>query len=50
MDSPLIFQHWNRHGMSDAELDSLVKNGQRPVFFHGLKTPEGRVYARKMLT
>jgi hypothetical protein len=50
MDSNLIFQHWNRHGISDAELDGLVKNGQRPVFFHGLKTPEGRAYARKMLT
>jgi hypothetical protein len=45
-DTNLIFQHWNRHGISEAELDGLVKNGVRPVFFHGLKTPEGRIYAR----
>jgi hypothetical protein len=49
VDSNLIFQHWNRHGISEAELDGLQKNGERPVFFHGIKTPEGRAYARKTL-
>jgi len=49
LDSNLMHQHWNRHGISDAELDGLEKNGVRPVFFHGLKTPDGRAYSRRTL-
>jgi hypothetical protein len=49
-DSNLIFQHWNRYGMSLEEFQGLTKNGVRPAFFHGIKTPEGRTYARQFLT
>jgi hypothetical protein len=50
MDSNLIFQHWNRYGISVEELDNMTKGGVRPALFHGIKTSEGREYARKFLT
>jgi hypothetical protein len=49
-DSNLIFQHWNRYGMPVEELDNMTKGGVRPALFHGIKTSEGREYARKFLT
>lgn len=49
IDSNLIYQHWNRYGITEDELSCIGKNGERPVFFHGLKTPDGRFYVRKML-
>jgi hypothetical protein len=48
-DSDLIFQHYNRHGITLAELEAISKNGRRPALFHGVKTPDGRQNARKML-
>jgi hypothetical protein len=49
-DSNLIFQHWNRWGMSADELDNMTKNGVRPALFHGVKTSDARQHARKFLT
>lgn len=49
-DSNLIFQHWNRYGFSLEEFQGIEKNGEHPVFFHGIKTPEGRAFARQLLT
>jgi hypothetical protein len=48
-DSDLIFQHYNRHGLTREEWDSTLKNGQKPALFHGIKTPHGRVLAREIL-
>lgn len=50
MDSNLIFQHWQRHGITEEEFINMEKNGQHPVFFHGIKTPDGRQISRKLLT
>jgi hypothetical protein len=49
VDSNLISQQWNRHGISQEELASLTKNGERPVFFHGIKTPDARNHARNLI-
>jgi|SRR5215469_641803 len=49
-DSNLIFQHWNRHGITMQEFEGMLKNGEHPVFFHGIKTPDARQHARKLLT
>ena len=49
MDTNLMHQHWGRYGMSEDEFKSIEKNGEHPVFFHGLKTPDGRQHARKLL-
>lgn len=48
-DSDLIFQNWNRYGITKEELELITKNGKRPAFFHGIKTPDGRLAAREML-
>lgn len=48
-DSNLIYQHYNRHGMTQGEWATIGKNGVRPAFFHGVKTPEGRALARANL-
>ena len=48
-DSNLIFQHYNRHGLTVAEFEALEKNGVRPALFHGVKTADGRVSARESL-
>jgi hypothetical protein len=50
VDSNLIYQHWNRYGMSFEELSTITKNGVRPVLFHGVKTPDGRQHVRRMLS
>jgi hypothetical protein len=50
MDSNLIFQHWNRHGISMQEFEGMTKNGVTPAWFHGVKTPDARQHARKLLT
>jgi hypothetical protein len=50
VDSNLIFQHWNRHGITMEEFEGMTKNGEHPVWFHGIKTPDGRQHARKLLT
>jgi hypothetical protein len=49
MDSNLIFQNWNRYGITEEEFLAISKNGVRPVFFHGIKTNDGRAHARKVL-
>lgn len=49
VDSNLIFQHWQRYGLTPEEFLEIRKNGERPVFFHGVKTPDGRENARKLL-
>jgi hypothetical protein len=48
-DSDLIYQHYNRHGMTQGEWEILAKNGVRPAFFHGIKTDHGRALARANL-
>jgi hypothetical protein len=48
-DSPLIFQHYNRHGLTLEEFQSIEKNGVRPALFHGVKTDDGRRVARAAL-
>jgi hypothetical protein len=48
-DSPLIFQHYNRHGLTLEEFASIEKNGVRPALFHGVKTDDGRRVARAAL-
>jgi hypothetical protein len=48
-DSDLVFQHYNRHGITLEQLEGISKNGVRPALFHGVKTPDGRENARKML-
>lgn len=48
-DSDLIFQNFNRHGITLEQLASVTKNGRRPAFFHGVKTPDGRANAREMI-
>lgn len=49
-DSDLIFQHYNRHGLTLDDWNSIQKNGKRPALFHGIKTPHGRALARQVLT
>jgi hypothetical protein len=49
VDSNLIFQNWNRYGLTEKEFLEIRKNGVRPALFHGLKTPDGRAHARKVL-
>lgn len=49
VDSNLIYQHWQRYGLTPEELLELRKNGERPVFFHGEKTGEARKSARTVL-
>jgi hypothetical protein len=49
VDSNLIYQHWNRYGITKDELAIMGKNGERPVFFHGIKTPDGRHHIRRLL-
>lgn len=48
-DSDLIFQHFNRHGITVDQLAQIEKHGTRPAFFHGIKTPDGRACAREMI-
>jgi hypothetical protein len=48
-DSNLIFQHYNRHEMTQGEWATIGKNGVRPALFHGIKTPHGRELARANL-
>jgi hypothetical protein len=49
VDSNLIFQHWQRHGMPYEELAAIQKGGIRPALFHGVKTRDGRESARRLL-
>ena len=49
VDSNLIFQHYNRYGLTPEEFLEIRKNGVRPALFHGVKTPDGRANARKVL-
>lgn len=48
-DSNLIFQNYNRYGLTREEWDAIQKNGQKPALFHGVKTPHGRALAREIL-
>jgi hypothetical protein len=48
-DSDLIFQHYNRHEMSQGEWETVQKNGTRPALFHGVKTSHGRDLVRTNL-
>lgn len=48
-DSNLIFQHYNRHGITMEELQAIEKNGVRPALFHGIKTDHGRKLVREWL-
>jgi hypothetical protein len=48
-DSDLIFQLYNTWGMRYETYTSLTKNGRRPAMLHGIKTPDGRQNAWKML-
>lgn len=48
-DSDLIFQNYNRHGMSQEDWLEITKNGTRPALFHGVKTNHGRALARANL-
>jgi len=48
-DSDLIYQHYNRHEMTQGEWATIGKNGTRPAFFHGIKTNHGRDLARANL-
>src|SRR5258705_5420645 len=48
-DSNLIFQHYNRYGLTAGEFAIIGKNGVRPAFFHGIKTSDGRRIARDAL-
>ena len=48
-DTHLIFQHYNRWGADLNFVQSIEKNGQRPCFFHGIKTDDGRTSARQMI-
>lgn len=49
LDSNLIFQHYNRHGLTLEEFRSIQKNGTQPALFHGIKTNHGRLLARQEL-
>lgn len=48
-DSDLIFQHYNRYGLTPEEFNAIEKNGVRPALFHGIKTDHGRRVARSVL-
>jgi hypothetical protein len=48
-DSNLIFQNYNRQGITREELEGIQKNGVRPALFHGIKTAHGRVLIRQLL-
>ena len=48
-DSDLIYQSYNRHGMTQEEWDGIQKNGATPALFHGVKTEHGRALARANL-
>jgi hypothetical protein len=48
-DSNLIHQLYNTYGFTPEEFDSITKNGERPAFLHGIKTPHGRQIARERL-
>jgi hypothetical protein len=45
-DSDLIYQNYNRHGLTQDEWLGITKNGIRPALFHGIKTAHGRELAR----
>jgi hypothetical protein len=36
--------------MSLEELAAIQKNGQRPVLLHGIKTPDGRMNAQRLIS
>src|SRR4029077_4260675 len=44
-DSDLIYQHYNRHGMTQGEWEKVTKNGGRRALFHGVKNEHGRTLA-----
>jgi hypothetical protein len=48
-DSNLIFQQYNTYGISFERICTIEKNGVRPAFLHGIKTPDGRAHVRQML-
>jgi hypothetical protein len=48
-DSDLIFQLYNTHGFTPEQFEGVRKNGRRPAFLHGIKSPDGRQSAWKML-
>jgi hypothetical protein len=50
VDSNMIFQYWNRHGMPYEELVTLQKGGVRPALLHGIKTPDGRYNAKRLIS
>jgi hypothetical protein len=41
-DSDLIYQHYSRPTITAEELFSIIKNGQHPVFLHGIKDASAR--------
>lgn len=48
-DSDLIYQHYNRHEMTQGDWVTIGKNGTRPALFHGIKTSHGRELVRANL-
>lgn len=50
VDSNTIFQQWNRYGMPYEELAQIQKGGIRPAVFHGIKTPDGRASAKRLIS
>jgi hypothetical protein len=48
-DSDLIFQLYNTYGFTSGQFETIGKNGRRPALLHGVKTPDGRQNAWKML-
>ena len=49
VDSNLIHQLYNTHGITFEAYSSITKNGVRPALLHGIKTPDGRAHAREYL-
>ncbi len=48
-DSNLIIQDYHRGRVTKEYFDSIQKNGERPVWFHGSKTSDGLEIARKAI-
>src|SRR6267378_1073173 len=50
VDSNTIFQQWNRYGITYEQLAEIQKGGIRPAVLHGIKTPDGRYNAKRLIS
>jgi hypothetical protein len=49
-DSNLIFQLFQTYGMTLEQLAAIEKGGIRPALLHGIKTPDGRANAKRLIS